>query len=280
MQRSSDLVRAGYKAQVQVQPNETLLFWIRGNDRFKLEFSEGRYRAKGQVEIDLTPQEMTNLLENDECELGPSALLRPLLQDSILPTIVTIGGPAEIAYFAQLDSIASFWDTETPILPRSGFTLVDRRAQRYLEKLDVTLLDVLKKSEVDLKEAVFRGLELSVPLETFDSLKKDVDKNLSRVRKQIRPIDPTLVPMLDKAGAKIDYHIDRVKNRLVFNREIRDSTVARQIAYLRNLIGSTGNLQERRINMAPLLESGGPVLLDRLVEYSQPFDWSHHILYL
>ena len=42
-----------------------------------------------------------SILESAPERLSPNALLRPVLQDTILPTAAYVGGPAEIAYFAQ-----------------------------------------------------------------------------------------------------------------------------------------------------------------------------------
>ena len=41
-----------------------------------------------------------------------SALLRPLLQDRLLPTAAYVGGPAEIAYHAQIGPAYAAFDAE------------------------------------------------------------------------------------------------------------------------------------------------------------------------
>ena len=62
--------------------------------------------------------------------LSPNALLRPVMQDYILPTVAYIGGPAELAYLAQSRVIYDELLGRMPVvLARSGFTLLDARAK-------------------------------------------------------------------------------------------------------------------------------------------------------
>ena len=52
-------------------------------------------------------------------DLGPNVLLRPVVERAILPTATYIGGPAEIAYFAQIMPIADTLGVARPtIVPR------------------------------------------------------------------------------------------------------------------------------------------------------------------
>ena len=59
-----------------------------------------------------------------------NVLLRPVLQDYWLPTLAYIGGPAEVAYFAQVAVVyEKLLGRVTPILPRMSATL-DRATHR------------------------------------------------------------------------------------------------------------------------------------------------------
>ena len=64
-----------------------------------------------------------------------NVLLRPVLQDYLLPTLAYIGGPAEIAYFAQVGVVyEKLLGRVTPILPRMSATLLEPRIERLLTK--------------------------------------------------------------------------------------------------------------------------------------------------
>ena len=67
-------------------------------------------------------------------------LLRPVLQDYWLPTLAYIGGPAEIAYFAQVGVVyEKLLGRVTPILPRMSATLLEPRIERLLTKYGLEL---------------------------------------------------------------------------------------------------------------------------------------------
>ena len=72
--------------------------------------------------------------------LSPNALLRPVVQDYILPTVAYVGGPAELAYMAQSQTLYEDLLQRMPVmLARSGFTLLDARTAKLMEKYGLTL---------------------------------------------------------------------------------------------------------------------------------------------
>src|SRR2546428_13085842 len=80
--------------------------------------------------------------------LSPNALLRPVAQDTILPTVAYIGGPAELAYLAQSQVIYSRVLGRMPVaLPRSGFTLFDQRSTKLMQRYQLSLQDFFHSDE-------------------------------------------------------------------------------------------------------------------------------------
>ena len=75
------------------------------------------------------------LAESEPEKLSPNALLRPVVQDFLLPTVAYVAGPAEIAYFAQSEVVYLELLGRMPVmLPRAGFTLVDAKAAKLLRR--------------------------------------------------------------------------------------------------------------------------------------------------
>jgi bacillithiol biosynthesis cysteine-adding enzyme BshC len=95
--RSSELERDGYHAQVLVKANASLLFLIDEvtGERFALRRpAEGVWKAGSKS---YSTAELLTILEATPERISPNALLRPVFQDTILPTAAYVGGPAEIA---------------------------------------------------------------------------------------------------------------------------------------------------------------------------------------
>ncbi|MBL8949432.1 MAG: bacillithiol biosynthesis BshC [Myxococcaceae bacterium] len=121
--RSAELEAAGFDVQVRVKPGAALSF-------FPPEGPKGpRHRLDAGGEAGLDP------LKRPGC-FSTSALLRPMLQDTLLPTAAIVGGPGELNYFAQLAPLYAHFGIPMPMLvPRARFRVVDHRARRLLEKL-------------------------------------------------------------------------------------------------------------------------------------------------
>ena len=99
--RGEELVKAGYHAQVMVAEGGSMLFLLEEatGERVALRRNgEGQWKAGGRS---YSTGELIAILETAPERLSPNALLRPVFQDTVLPTAAYIGGPAEIAYFAQ-----------------------------------------------------------------------------------------------------------------------------------------------------------------------------------
>jgi len=70
-------------------------------------------------------------LEREPRLWSPGALLRPLVQDALLPTAAYVAGPAEIAYHAQIaPAYAHFGVPRPSLLPRPSLTLVEAQQAR------------------------------------------------------------------------------------------------------------------------------------------------------
>ena len=125
LERNRELQATGYHAQVAVAERGSLLFLI--DDK------TGARNALRRTEASLTEpaglwqagrekystEDLLGILAAQPERISPSALLRPIFQDQILPTSAYIGGPAEIAYFAQSAVLYErILGRLTPVLPR------------------------------------------------------------------------------------------------------------------------------------------------------------------
>jgi len=79
--------------------------------------------------------ELLSVLDRDPAAFSTSALLRPILQDSWLPTAAYVGGPAEVAYFAQLAPLYAMFDMSPPVIvPRIHLRLLDGSTRKTLAR--------------------------------------------------------------------------------------------------------------------------------------------------
>ena len=143
--RVKALRSAGYKVQIHVRPDAPLSFVHpkgQAGPRYRVEPIRDGFRVCGT----------DRALSAEAVSRGPfstSALLRPILQDTLLPTVGYVGGPGEIAYFAQLPPLYAHFGLPTPlIIPRARFRVIDPKSERLLRQLDLTADDLAKPEDV------------------------------------------------------------------------------------------------------------------------------------
>ena len=117
LHRNRELVADGYHAQVNLEADSSLLFLFDRGKRIALRLKEGQFRSNDRS---YTAAE----LQDRRADLSPNALLRPVMQDYLFPTVAYVGGPAELAYMAQSQVIYLALLGRMPVMaPRNGFTL-------------------------------------------------------------------------------------------------------------------------------------------------------------
>ncbi len=277
LERSRQLRRLEFEPQVAVDETETLLFWVDGQQRFKLKFEGGRYTAKDRKSLRFTPQELAEAARRRPEHFGFNALLRPLLQDTLFPTAIYVGGPAEVAYFAQVNAIADLWNICPVIQMRASFTLLDRKSQRLLAKYGLDAQEVLSSSEQRLAEKILRQGELEEVLKLFAQFQATLKEGVEDLQSHMEPLDPPLVDMLANALSKMDYQIGKVQQRFVANQKDQAPHLKAHLDHLLNRLRPQGKPQERFYTFAQFLAEEGPGLVQRLLDQIRPDCPSHCI---
>ena len=280
VERNQEIVEAGYDPQVWVDDHESLLFLVDGSRRYKLLWKEGRYRAKEERELSFSSRDLLQLALDEPGRLGVNVLLRPILQDYLFPTAFYVGGPSEIAYFAQLNSIASHWDLEPVILPRAGFTIVSHRDQRHLKRHHITPLDVLQRSADELTAMILRESQQGEALQQIELVSGELRQRLQELQQLIHASDPTVAAMLENTREKMLYQLDKVKSRFVTNHRRTAPSLRRHLDHLLNHLRPMNKLQERVINFNHFLMDRGPGFLNEITEMTDPHCFSHRLLQL
>ncbi len=267
-ERNSELQAAGYHAQVHLEPQTSLVFLLDGGRRITLRAQNGGYLSKDRR---YTPQELMDRAD----QLSPNALLRPVMQDYLLPTIAYVGGPAELAYFAQAQAIYRTLLGRMPVVVhRAGFTLLDARAAKLMTRNAIDW-PVVFEGEDGIREHIAHRL---VPPELKQKAKStltDVEVLLDRYGDQLTAFDPTLASALAKSRQKIVFQLSKIDHKTA-HEALRRNTRARQEAtFLAGLLYPNKHLQERLYTILPFLAKHGPALIDTIHDHVQ-FDCPDH----
>ena len=266
LERNKELRDGGYHEQVKVTGESTPLFTLVDGARVPV------HRANGAFTIAKKPvsaEELQKHIETAPENFSANVLLRPVLQDYWLPTLAYIGGPAEIAYFAQAAVVyQKLLGRVTPILPRMSATLIEPRIERLLTKYEVQLPELFH-GECELRDCLAAR---SLPAElkqTFEQARQSVEAAMARISESFKKLDPTLVEAGERAASKMRYQVDRLEKRAAQAELRRTEILSRHAAQIENALYPNKSLQEREIAALYFYANHGAELIDRLIDLAQ-----------
>ncbi len=275
--RSAALDRAGYHAQVKVTDQSTLVFRIVDGQRLALRPSNGQFIAGARKE---SAAETLRAVETEPGAFSPSALLRPVIQDTLLPTVAYIGGPAEIAYQAQTSLVYSRLLGRAPaILPRAGFTLVPAHVSNLLKKYNLDVRDVFAGRHRLRAKLEAEGLPQDLT-SRFEQGEKALKDMLEGLRGPLAKLDQTLVGALDTSTEKMLYQFNSLRAKAGRAEGFRTGLVNTHENEIANMLLPNNELQERSLAFLPFLASQGREILDLLDANIHIGTGEHGILYL
>jgi bacillithiol biosynthesis cysteine-adding enzyme BshC len=252
--RGKELDKAGFLAQVKVTARSTLLFSMQQGKRQPIGVSGGKFVSGEQSWM---KEELIRAVEAEPEKFSPNALLRPVLQDFLLPTAAYIAGPAEIAYFAQAEVIYRKVLGRMPvILPRAAFTILDAKAEKLLRRYGLEVEDVWRGSQ----ELRRRMETSSVPPalgKKYDKTVKEGARMLAELKKQIVRLDPTLGGAVETAQRKIAFQLEKLKRKTGKAQALKAGLIAAHQEFLESLLYPHKVLQSRELCFLPFLAGWG-----------------------
>ncbi|HZR10072.1 MAG TPA: bacillithiol biosynthesis cysteine-adding enzyme BshC [Myxococcales bacterium] len=142
--RGAELSAAGLTEQVHVRKGSPLVFFhgdrVDGPRRRLQREGAGFLLDGGGV---ISRSALLDAARNEPLRFSSSALLRPIVQDALLPSVAYVGGPAELGYLAQTAPLYPLFGVRPALaVPRARFRLLDARAASTLNALGLTPADV------------------------------------------------------------------------------------------------------------------------------------------
>jgi bacillithiol biosynthesis cysteine-adding enzyme BshC len=261
----------GYHAQVAVQEDSVALFHLDGGRR-------PIRRHGSDFTIGDRPQTAAAVLDAvtaRPAEFSPNVLLRPIVQDTIFPTIAYVAGPNELAYLAQLRDVYRHFDVPMPLMyPRATATLVDAAASRFLSRYDVRLDALQPRDEGALNRLLESQLPDSVEA-SFGRTRSMLDGQMTTLIGTVAEIDPTLEGAARSTLGRMQHELQALHGKMIQAAKRRDETLRRQFTRTQALVFPNGQPQERALGFVYFLNRYGPGLVDFL-RRELPLDMGRH----
>ena len=272
LERNAAIAQAGYHAQVAVGEHGSLLFLIdeRTGSRVALKRTPSSATEPGGLwqagRQRYSSEELVGILAAEPERISPSALLRPIFQDTILPTSAYVGGPAEVAYFAQSSVLYErILGRVTPVVPRLSATLIEPAIAELLDRHELSLETALANTEESLAQRLAARAMPIAGKQRLASAGNALDTELTSLTGYLAGLDEGLGKSAQVSASKMRYQMNRLR-RLAANFELqKEASLARHAQAVEQALHPQRSLQERVFGAAYFLARYGVGIVDTLI---------------
>lgn len=265
------LVAKGYHAQATLAEGTVSLFHL--NAEREAIRVDGAQAFIGEHKLSLP--ELVEEARSKPEHFSPNVLLRPLVQDTIFPTICYVAGPNELAYLGQLKDVYAHFGVPMPLMyQRATATLVDSATLRFLTKYELPLTALRAQDEAALNQLLQNQLPPIVE-QSLTAVAMTIDERMEAVAKAVPQIDQTLEGAVKSTLGKLQHEVQALHNKVIQAAKRRDDTLRRQFQRAQALTFPQGHPQEREVGFVWFLNRYGPALVDRLLA-ELPLEMGHH----
>jgi bacillithiol biosynthesis cysteine-adding enzyme BshC len=271
-ERQAALSAAGFATQVPVRSCALVFFHQdrAAGPRFRLQKGAregaGAWALAGTAAT-VADAELLDLLAREPLRFSTSALLRPIVQDALLPTVAYVGGPGEINYFAELGPLYQHFGVVPPLLvPRARFRCVDARTRRWLQQSGLVAADLAQPSR-DIRARLHPAVPAGSPdpQELRDRLARQILPAVEEIASAISATGEPLRRPAQRTRDSVAHALERLIGRYARGLVERDETTLRRIEKLEMVLNPGGVAQERFYGWPWLASRLGPAVFKRLV---------------
>jgi len=279
IEATSDRLReAGYHAQVHARP--TNLFWLGDDGRRAIDRADDSTFVLRGTDRTFTQAELLDRLDEAPERFSPNVVLRPLMQDHLLPTAAYVAGPGEVSYFAQYGDVYDWAGLDMPLIhPRASVSLVEGKVQKVLDKYGLDVAAFRDDLNALFQEVVVDEMEVDVEA-IFQEAMSEMHQAINGLKPDVEAVDQSLVSSVEATRTAVVEEMEDLKQRTVRAEKRQHDEVRSQLGKAHANLRPEGTLQERRINVLYYLNKYSLGLLDDLQAALSPDTSAHQIIEL
>jgi bacillithiol synthase len=269
-QAGRQMAQAGYPVAMHKTADRCAFFLMEEGRRSAVKYGDAAFITQtGRY----SPAQLLERLEKTPADFSAAANLRPVIQDAILPTALSVLGPGEMAYHSQLGQIYKNHQVPRPCAAgRFHLTLLTTKVERGLAKTGIQLKDLEQPVEHLAKERASEqsDFDFDSPLE---QLLEQTDKTLAALAGPGQNIDKSIEPAIMGTRKQIHTAVDKLKDKFQRSLRQKNEQTEKTLERLKAIVYPEGRPQERIINIYYFLNQFGPALTEELLKVltdSQP----------
>ncbi len=274
LQTSSNDIAMDYHAQLHLR--NTNLFVIQDGRRLGLDRTDSGFVIDGNGST-LTLEEVLSRVDREPESISPNVVLRPLYQDSILPTAAYVGGPGEVAYFGQIRAAYEWAQVHMPIIyPRASLSIVDGSASRLIDAHKLSFPNLRKRPEALFGELVSGTMSQDAE-SILSGARNGIDDALSGVVGPVRAVDATLEASVEAIRVTFQKRLMRLEKKILREEKRKHALLEDRVIRTTSFLFPHGKPQERMILPAYFLARYGRDFFVRLLD-DVDVDTSQHLV--
>ena len=265
------LTRLGYHAQVTPHEGHAALFQLDGT-RVGIKVEDGRLLLG---DANATKDAILERVRTDPGAFSPNVLLRPVVQDTLFPTVCYVSGPSEIAYLGQLRNVYAAFGVPMPLFhQRASATILDSNAMRFLQRHELPLEALKAQDEAALNQLLKAQIPPAVDA-CLEDAARAITERLESLAEAVAELDQTLEGATRSALGRMQDDLKKLQGKIIQAAKRKDDTLRRQFVHAQAQSFPAGQPQEREIGLVYFVNKYGSVLIDRLSE-ELPLDHGSH----
>jgi bacillithiol biosynthesis cysteine-adding enzyme BshC len=266
LQANAQSLRAnGFEPQVNIKADSPLLFLELDSERKRLIYKADTFFHGDKA---FSKKELETIILQEPERFTCSALIRPIFQDSLFPTLAYVCGPSEFNYWAQIKPLYSYFNLEQPLLiPRSNFRIIEAKYQRLLEKSGFELKDLeSERSQLLAKRFGELGAD------SIFSFRTEWENRLNLLKTTLSNIDNNLVEPLEQTKKSILHGLSRLSARYENSLASKEANSLQQLERVSKVLSPQSKPQDRVIAAANFILKYGKEFSDKILENCDPLN--------
>lgn len=270
--------RNHYTPLITTKQNAIHLFLKVDGERWLLEKEDDFFVCK-EGEIRFTTDELLQIIRQTPERVSNNVVTRPLMQEYLFPTLAFIGGPGEIAYWAELQLVFHEMGWKMPpVVPRQMISYVERQIEGNLQDLSLQIEDIFTNKIGEIKDTWLRA-QVDEPLdELFSQARLEFEMSHRKLREAIIGINPSLTSFTEKNKRKIDEQLQLLERTLQKDIQRKHEVELAKFRRIESSLQPLGLLQERTWNILYYLNKYGFSFVHEVLEETFVWNGKHKIV--
>ena len=270
--------KAGFTPQIQGEKDKLHLFYYSNQHRTAL-YQRQNLITDRQGGETWEKSQLAERARVSPASFSPDVVLRPVVQEILLPVLAYVAGPGEIGYYAMLRQIFAHFHQRMPIIyPRPNITLVEPLVNKLMVKYEVPL-DLITGGLAEYANSYLKQMDTVGIENLFKNYRQTVRQNHGAIVNEVTKLDPELLGLGKDQLKRLLKIIDSFEEKVEQRHRKKHQIALGQLQKLDQMLHPQGQWQERIYNIFPYLLKYGPSLVPEMMKVLNPLDWRHKVIF-